>query len=391
MMKVLSVIISTLVVVACSPKDKELPDGVERVMVEVNEVSQDASSFLDKIEIVPLETNDSSLLVRCGKFLYDSNMDMYVLYSGEQIVYTFSGDGKYIANSKKRRGQGPEDYTMVLDVNLNPYLKGIDMLNPYGTVYTYSPTFELLAKRKIKSEFPVNHFMALDADNYVFTYPFLWTDPEVSFVNLNTQEAVNTNYEGTISGNSMERTCFYHIGEHFYFVPIGLNYYFYQIDTKEKKLVPIIYLDFGDAEVKTDGLVGRAWGKRMDSDKEVEDITREAQERDQYLRKSNHILPLLKFFNDDYVYLYLAQTEKGYGGHFIYNRKKKEGFLLKEGKPFLMYPCFSIVNNVLLAMCEPDMLPMAVDLSLMSPEEIQKMEQLKEDDNPVIIKYYCKH
>lgn len=65
---------------------------------------------------------------------------MYVLYSGEQIVYTFSGDGKYIANSKKRRGQGPEDYTMVLDINLNPYLKGIDMLNPYGTVYTYSPT-----------------------------------------------------------------------------------------------------------------------------------------------------------------------------------------------------------------------------------------------------------
>lgn len=64
---------------------------------------------------------------------------------------------------------------------------------------------------------------------------------------------------------------------------------------------------------------------------------------------------------------------------------------MKEGKPFLMYPCFSIVNNVLLAMCEPDMLPMAVDRSLMSPEEIQKMEQLKEDDNPVIIKYYCKH
>lgn len=264
------------------------------------------------------------------------------------------------------------------------------MLNPYGTIYTYSPTFELLAKRTFKPEFPVNHFMSLDADDYIFTYPFLWTDQEVSFVNLKTQQTINTNYEGTISGNSMEHTCFYHIGEHFYFVPVGLNYYFYKIDTKEKKLVPIIYLDFGDSEVETDGLVGRAWGKRTDSNNEIEEITKETQERDQYLRKSNNILPLLKFFNDDYVYLYLAQTEKGYGSHFIYNRKKKEGFLLKEGKPFLMYPCFAIVDNVLLAMCEPDMLPRAVDRSFMSPKEIQKMEQLKENDNPIIIKYYLK-
>lgn len=388
--KVVGLITLSIIICACSVNNKNLPDGIEVIPVEIDEVSQDVSSFLEKIEIVPLETNDSSLFYRCNKVIYDKSTDLFVIYTSDQIIYTFSGNGQYIANSKKMKGQGPEDYVMVLDINMNPYLKGIDLLNPYGTIYTYSPTFKLLAKRKFKPEFPLEYLMALDADNYVFTYSFIWTDQEVSFVDLKNQQAVNTNYEGTISGNSMAHACFYHIGERFYFIPDGLNYYFYQIDTKEKKLVPMMYLDFGDAEVKAEGLPGQAGGKRTDSDEERREITKDATERYQYLKKSNNMLPLLKFFNDDYVYAYLAKTDRGYGSHFMYNRKQKKGFLIKEGEPFIMYPCFGIVDNVLLSICEPDLVHRVVDRKLMSSEEIRKMEALAEDDNPVILKYYLK-
>lgn len=390
-MKNTSLLVLLIIVCACFPNNRKMPDSIEYVHVEVEKVSQNASSFIDKIEIVPLETNDSSLLFRYGsRNIYDKNTDIFFIYAGEQTIYTFTGKGKYIANSKKMQGQGPNEYNMVLDINLNPYLKGVDLLNPYGIIYTYSPTFELLAKRKFKPEFPVNYLMALDADNYIFTYPFLWTDQEVSFVNLKTQEAKNINYEGTISGNSMAKRCFYNIDGNFYFVPIGLNYYFYRIDTIEKELVPIIYLDFGKYEVKEDGLPGRAWGKRTDSDMVRNEVTIETTERDKYLRNSNNILPLQKYFNDDYVYVYLAQTQKGFGSHYIYNRKKKEGFLIKEREPFLMYPCFGLVDNVLLSLCDADIVHEFVDKKLMSPNEINKMETLKEDDNPVILKYYLR-
>ena len=311
MMKTASLIVLSIIICACSTNNKSLLSGIEIIPVEVDEVSQDVSLFLEKIEIVPLETNDSSLFHRCNKVLYDKRTDMFVIYTSDQIIYTFSGNGQYVANSKKMKGQGPEDYVMVLDINLNPYLKGIDLLNPYGTIYTYSPTFELLAKRKFKPEFPVDYLMALDTDNYIFTNPFMWTDQEVSFVNLRTQEAISANYEGTISENTMAHNCFYHIGEQFYFVPFGLNYYFYQINAKEKKLNPIMYLDFGDAEVEDDNLPGRASGKRTDSDEERRKITEDATERYQYLRKSGKTLPLLKFFNDDYVYIFLAKAVRG--------------------------------------------------------------------------------
>ena len=64
------------------------------------------------------------------------------------------------------------------------------------------------------------------------------------------------------------------------------------------KLIPMMYLDFGDSEIKEEDLPGRAMGKRVDSDAERARIVKEAQERSQFLRHSNnHLVPLIKFFN----------------------------------------------------------------------------------------------
>ena len=388
----ISVVLLLVLFCGCSSKDKKMNVEIERIPINVYNISQDASSFIDKIELVPLETNDSSLLHKYGKVMYDKETDVYAVYTREQVIFTFSGNGAFISNSKKMQGQGPDEYHMAIDVKFNPYLHGLDLLNPYGTIYTYSLDFKLLAKRKIKPEFPIDHLMALNLEEYIFTYPFLWTNQEVAFANLKTQQVYNADYSGTISsGNSMAKDCFYKIGDDFYFIPPGINYYFYRIDTKGMKLIPIMYLDFGDLEIKEADLPGRAMGKRVDSDEERARVVKEAQERAQFLRHSNnHIVPLIKFFNDDYVYVYFVKSTQGAGSNFIYNRKTKKSFLTKEDKPFIMNFCFGIVDNVLLSIRQPEYVSRLVDRRLMSTEEIYKMEQLKEDDNPVIIKYYLK-
>ena len=388
----ISVVLLLVLFCGCSSKDKKMNVEIERIPINVYNISQDASSFIDKIELVPLETNDSSLLHKYGKVMYDKETDVYAVYTRDQVIFTFSGNGDFISNSKKMQGQGPDEYYMVVDMKFNPYLKGIDLLNPYGTIYTYSSDFKLLGRRKIKPEFPIDHLMALNLEEYIFTYPFLWTNQEVAFANLKTQQVYNADYSGTISsGNSMAKDCFYKIGDDFYFIPPGINYYFYRIDTKGMKLIPIMYLDFGDLEIKEADLPGRAMGKRVDSDEERARVVKEAQERAQFLRHSNnHIVPLIKFFNADYVYVYFVKSTQGAGSNFIYNRKTKKSFLTKEDKPFIMNFCFGIVDNVLLSIRQPEYVSRLVDRRLMSTEEIYKMEQLKEDDNPVIIKYYLK-
>ena len=54
-MRTVSLITLSILICACSANKKNLPDGIEIIPVEVDKVSQDASSFLEKIEIVPLE------------------------------------------------------------------------------------------------------------------------------------------------------------------------------------------------------------------------------------------------------------------------------------------------------------------------------------------------
>ncbi len=385
-----------LIVCACSSKPSKTAVDIERIPVEVSNATSDASSFIEKIEIIPLETTDSSLMSGYRKTIYDKNMDIYAIYGKDQVVQTFSGKGEFIGSSRKMKGDGPQEYNMAVDIKFNPYLKGIDLLSPYGTIYTYSSTFELIAKRTVKTDFYFNTLMALSADDYVFVTPPIWTDQEIIFVNLKTQQSEIANYSGTISSNNtMDRECFYKNGDNLYFVPHGINYYFYRLDEKKKELNPIIYLDFGDFEIKEEGLPGVAVGKRTGTertktDSERDRLSKGMRQRAQYIRESAFVVPLVKFFNDDYVYIYFARGRTGFGGNYIYNRKKREGFVLNEEKPFIMPPCFGIVDNVLMSIADPYYVSRLVDIHLMSPEEISKMERLNEDDNPVILKYYLR-
>lgn len=57
---------------------------------------------------------------------------------------------------------------------------------------------------------------------------------------------------------------------------------------------------------------------------------------------------------------------------------------------FYYVSLFGIVDNALLSICKPDFVHRVVDRKLMPSEEIRKMEALKEDDNPVILKCYLK-
>lgn len=388
-MKIIYLLLVLLFLSACRTNERDLPQGIEIIPIEYENATKDAVSFLEKIEIVPLETNDSSVISYHAKAIYDKEMDMYALYFKDQIVYTFSGDGTYIGNSKKMKGKGPKEYYMALDIQFNPYLNGIDLLNPYGTIYTYSPTFELIAKRKYQQEFPINKFIALDSVNYLFTYPNMWTNQEISFENIETHQKVNTTYQGTIGSNTMSKSCFYKRGTGFDFVPFSLNYYLYQIDKQKKELLPVAYLDFGKAEIKSENLPGLATGQRTKDNAKMRTISKELQERYQYLYNSDEIIPEIKFFNKDYVYVFMVKTAMP-GRTFLYNRKTQKGFLLKDGIPFDMFFCFDIVDNILLSLCPPYEICRFVDRRFMSAKEIHKMEQLKEEDNPVIIKYHLK-
>ena len=179
MKRFVTVVLMAILLAACEGR-KEMADGLERIPVNVEDVAED-----------------------------------YVLMS-DMNVFTFTGDGKSIGSSVKKRGPGPDEYTLPMDIKFNHFLDGIDLLTPYGTIYTYSPTFELLARRTFKPEFVLAYMMPLDSFRYVFQYASLWVDQEIGFADLRTGDISIANYDGMISsGNGLYHPHFHKIGDDF--------------------------------------------------------------------------------------------------------------------------------------------------------------------------------
>lgn len=399
MNKLIGLLLIILFFPSCSSKHMEIPAGVERIPIQTQNPDIDITSFIQKIELIPLETTDSSLVNGYYKILYDKTMNLYAIYNREQIVMTFTGDGEFVGSSKKMRGSGPQEYNMVLDINFNPFLKGIDLLNPYGTIYTYAPTFkELIAKRTIKPEFFYDGLLALNENEYLFTIPAFWTGGEICHTNITNNQETSLPYKGTISAAvSMQKRSFYKKDNTIYFIPNELNYFIYQFDEAGRKLVPIIFLDFGDESIDESSLPGYATGKRTKKPKgSGQDMQRERAiagmtERRQFITSTDYMIPYIKLVNENYIYVYIDTGKGGLGMHYIYNRKTKRNFLLENKKTFYLRPFFDLTeDNVLLTISEPFYIKENVDTRLMSPKDIETMKQLKEDDNPVILKYYLK-
>lgn len=82
-------IVLLAIICGCSSSKSGILDDIEIIPVDVDNISPDASSFIEKIEIVPLETTDSSLIGGYRKTMYNKCMDMYAIYGKNQIISTF--------------------------------------------------------------------------------------------------------------------------------------------------------------------------------------------------------------------------------------------------------------------------------------------------------------
>lgn len=131
----------------------------------------DSPSFFDyfsKIEIIPLETSDSSLIKRLSIKDYHQG-DYYILDEPQKKILIFDDKGKYLREINKR-GNGPGEYSDLTDFSFNPFTKGLDLLNPMGGILRYDSLGQNFVE-KISLPLTVSaihEFTALDANTYLF-------------------------------------------------------------------------------------------------------------------------------------------------------------------------------------------------------------------------------
>lgn len=107
-------------------------------------------NFIDRIEIIPLETDSMNLIDQYHKIEFYDDFGGYLIVDKRQTVYLFTKEGDFISSSRKCRGDGPDQYNILVDAVYNPYNKSIEILNPFGSIYSYDLSFNFLGKEICK-------------------------------------------------------------------------------------------------------------------------------------------------------------------------------------------------------------------------------------------------
>ena len=114
MKKTIFIGVLALALGACS---KQVKENSNVIQVDIENVQpMNLADFLESIQLVPLETTDKSLIKRIERMVIRDGK-VYI-QNDLQDVLVFDEDGKFLLSSNKRRGQGPEDYFMIMSMDV---------------------------------------------------------------------------------------------------------------------------------------------------------------------------------------------------------------------------------------------------------------------------------
>lgn len=368
------------VLYSCHSKDMKHEDYI----IDPNRKDQvSISDFFSKIEIIPLETSEQSLLT----FLIGEpdkvvkyNNNFFVLDRDQEAIIVFNLSGKFIKRISKK-GQGPGEYISINDFNINRYTNNLEILSPEGrciNIYD-SQSDAFIKKIQLPHDLPVVHqFHHLTPDIYAFaSYA---GDFKIYFYSLRDNKIIESDYQlpkwlnrGTTLTPS-SRNPFYVYNDTLCFEQI-YNGDVFTISTDNYKLSPRYTWNFGKF--------------KFDPSILPENET------------TNFYLDLLKKISADYAILFQIYQENDnyYFTRFKFKNRYKHLILDKHTQKNILFEHFKeggqclpqlIDENAIYTFISPSYLHHAIKPSMLDEVNQQTYSLIKDDDNPVIIKYSLK-
>ena len=139
MNKCFYLLLLTWILAACSSQTKETGDNVLKATLKETEVS--LKDLFSRIEVIPLETNDTALMDHVHR-IRKVNNKYYILnedYPGFTYIniLVYDAEGNFLHTIGKK-GQGPEEYPwLIYDMDIDAEKDLVYMMSPSGMLYLY--------------------------------------------------------------------------------------------------------------------------------------------------------------------------------------------------------------------------------------------------------------
>lgn len=139
MKKCFYLLLLTWILASCSSQTKETGDNVLKATLKETEVS--LKDLFSRIEVIPLETNDTALMDHVHR-IRKVNNKYYILnedYPGFTYIniLVYDVEGNFLHTIGKK-GQGPEEYPwLIYDMDIDAEKDLVYMMSPSGMLYLY--------------------------------------------------------------------------------------------------------------------------------------------------------------------------------------------------------------------------------------------------------------
>ena len=371
----LSLIIS---LIACKPRNSDIGQGTSEQkkgrIISVDPENVSGISFYELfscVELIPLETNDNSLIKSVTKLISAGNK-FYILDKDQGALFIFYKDGRYISKIQTL-GRGPGEYTLLEDFTINEFNNNIELLNPRGEVLVYDTNG--VFKERIRIPVRAIHYFANLSEALTVFYS-QYEPNKLIYYSREEERIVKEEYQ--VPDFIVRETPL--ISSYSPFSTYNGKVTFFQgfTDTiyefRDTNLSPRYIWDHGEYNLKIN---------KIAMDKTIRYYTN-------FLRSSNFVYGYYCYGeNDDYIITRFIHKNRW---NFLFRSKKNnQNILVSKFQEKVNPPLFPVLSdNCMIAAVNPSEIQLLVNPSVLDEQNVLIYSNLVLEDNPVIIKYYFK-
>lgn len=324
-----------------------------------------------KIEIIPLETKNESLINSVDKISIVGE-HIYILDKKMYRILIFNSEG-VLTGELSRRGDGPDCYPDLEDFYVDPKTLNISTLSAYGKYNVYDNKGLLVSHSQIPYQ-AVHYFFPINSD-----LTALYTKIKGGRLLIYSIKQNKIIKDIQMSEEFILRKTAYHCSQS-PFREFNNELLFLAADqkniykvTKEGKIEELYSFHFGKNDYNT---------KNLPKDEPLP-----------YYYSENKDLKKIYFLSDyaetkDWMMLYYMY-DRNFNSLFI-SKKDKNRFLFNKKNEIQIYYPFCVKEESIYSIIDMGDLRRIIKKEWMSETSWKKLDELSNEPNPIMIKYYLK-
>lgn len=326
-------------------------------------------SIFESVEVIPLDSRNAPIIGKIGKVMLKNDL-FFIQDILTHTISSFDTQGNYIRTLDKR-GKGQGEYLQINDFDLNDFDNTIDVMFKTGVVYQYSHDGQFFGQYILPPEIKaVHNFINISKDIVVFYNST--TDYRLFYFSRSRNDIIRKEFKQPITYIIRSGSPFTRINEKISFYE-GFSNKRYIIDSKG--IYDYYSIDLDEYNLDYNDVILYGYEKLMN------DLTS---------RSLNKAYPFATTENNEFSVTDIRIADSRF--HLLINKKNGSQTGLKTLSNDCLFPVDAnlLQGNELIKIVPAFQLGEYIKPILTSVINLPTVENLHENDNPVILKYKLK-